>query len=129
MSTTIKGIAASPGISIAKAFRLQDPDLTVIQSRVSNPGEEIIRFEKAIDKSRKELTVIQDYATKELGEDKAEIFAAHLLILEDPELINPIKDKIANDRVNAEFALNEVAVMFVSSVREYGKPIHERTCC
>ena len=114
MSTTIKGIAASPGISIAKAFRLQDPDLTVIQSRVSNPGEEIIRFEKAIDKSRKELKVIQDYATKELGEDKAEIFAAHLLILEDPELINPIKDKIANDRVNAEFALNEVAVMFVS---------------
>jgi phosphoenolpyruvate-protein phosphotransferase (PTS system enzyme I) len=114
MSTTIKGIAASPGISIAKAFRLQDPDLTVIQSRVSNPGEEIIRFEKAIDKSRKELTVIQDYATKELGEDKAEIFAAHLLILEDPELIHPIKDKIANDRVNAEFALNEVAVMFVS---------------
>ncbi|MFZ0446239.1 MAG: phosphoenolpyruvate--protein phosphotransferase [Bacillus sp. (in: firmicutes)] len=114
MSKTIKGIAASPGISIAKAFRLQDPDLTVIQSRVSNPGEEIIRFEKAIDKSRKELTVIQDYATKELGEDKAEIFAAHLLILEDPELINPIKDKIANDWVNAEFALNEVAVMFVS---------------
>ena len=114
MSTTIKGIAASPGISIAKAFRLQDPDLTVIQSRVSNPGEEIIRFEKAIDKSRKELKVIQDYATKELGEDKAEIFAAHLLILEDPELINPIKDKIANDRVNAEVALNEVAVMFVS---------------
>ena len=88
MSKTIKGIAASPGISIAKAFRLQShPDLTVIQSRVSNPGEEIIRFEKAIDKSRKELTVIQDYATKELGEDKAEIFAAHLLILEDPELI------------------------------------------
>lgn len=114
MSKMIKGIAASPGISIAKAFRLQDPDLTVIQSRVSNPGEEIIRFEKAIDKSRKELTVIQDYATKELGEDKAEIFAAHLLILEDPELINPIKDKIANDWVNAEFALNEVAVMFVS---------------
>ena len=114
MSKTIKGIAASPGISIAKAFRLQDPDLTVIQSRVSNPGEEIIRFEKALDKSKNELTVIQDYAAKELGKDKAEIFAAHLLILEDPELINPIKDKIANDRVNAEFALNEVAVMFVS---------------
>ena len=53
MSKTIKGIAASPGISIAKAFRLQDPDLTVIQSRVSNPDEEIIRFEKALDKSRK----------------------------------------------------------------------------
>ena len=114
MSTTIKGIAASPGISIAKAFRLQDPDLTVIQSRVSNPGEEIIRFEKAIDKSRKELKVIQDYATKELGEDKAAIFAAHLLILDDPELINPIKDKITNERVNAEFALQEVADMFIT---------------
>ena len=109
-----KGIAASPGISIAKAFRLQDPDLTVVQSWVSNPGEEIIRFEKALEKSKKELKVIQDYAAKELGKDKADIFAAHLLILDDPEWINPIKDKIAIDRVNAEFALKEVAIMFVS---------------
>ena len=70
MSKTIKGIAASPGISIAKAFRLQDPDLTVIQSRVSNPGEEIIRFEKALEKSKNELKVIKDYALRSLGKTK-----------------------------------------------------------
>ena len=67
MTIIIKGIAASPGISIAKAFRLQDPDLTVVQSWVLNPEEEIIRLEKALQKSKKELKVIEDFANKELG--------------------------------------------------------------
>ena len=42
---------------------------------------------------------------QELGDDKAAIFEAHLLVLSDPELINPIKDKIKSEKVNAEFAL------------------------
>ncbi len=114
MTIIIKGIAASPGISIAKAFRLQVPDLTVVQSWVLNPEEEIIRFEKVLEKSKEELKVIEDFAAKELGKDKADIFAAHRLILEDPEWVKPIKDKIAFNQINAEFALKEVTSMFVS---------------
>ena len=122
MTIIIKGIAASPGISIAKAFRLQDPDLTVVQSWVLNPEEEIIRFEKVLEKSKKELKVIEDFAAKELGKDKADIFAAHRLILEDPEWVKPIKDKIAFNQINAEFALKEVTTMFVSMFEGMDNP-------
>lgn len=114
MSIIIKGIAASPGIAIAKAFRLQNPELIVEKIAVTNTNQEVERFEQAIETSKLELEGIKEHARKELGEDKAEIFAAHLLVLTDPELINPIKEKIKNEQVNAEFALNEVTTMFVN---------------
>ncbi|PFW58533.1 phosphoenolpyruvate--protein phosphotransferase [Bacillus cereus] len=114
MSIIMKGIAASPGIAIAKAFRLENPELIVEKIAVTNTNQEVERFEQAIETSKSELEGIKEHARKELGEDKAEIFAAHLLVLTDPELINPIKDKIKNEQVNAELALNEVATMFVN---------------
>ncbi len=113
MSSNIKGIAASAGIAIAKAFRLENPELTVEKKGISNPESEVERFEAAIETSKQELEVIKEKANQELGEDKAAIFAAHLLVLSDPELINPIKDRIKSENVNAEFALNETATMFI----------------
>ncbi|MFT0802354.1 phosphoenolpyruvate--protein phosphotransferase [Bacillus swezeyi] len=110
----LKGIGASAGIAIAKAYRLEEPDLTVEKKNISDSEAEVNRFEQAIEHSKKELETIKSHALKELGEDKAEIFSAHLLVLSDPELLNPIKDKIKSDSVNAEFALKETADMFVT---------------
>lgn len=114
MSEMIKGIAASAGIAIAKSFRLEHPDLTVEKQTISDKDAEIKRFEEAVNQSKEELEVIKNRANVELGEDKAAIFSAHLLVLSDPELLNPIKDKINSENVNAEFALQEVANMFIT---------------
>lgn len=114
MNEHILGIAASSGIAIAKAFRLEHPELTVEKTKITNPEHEVMRFEQALETSKEELEGIKEYARKELGEDKAEIFAAHLLVLSDPELLTPIRDLIKNEKVNAAFALNEVAAMFVN---------------
>lgn len=114
MSTTIKGIAASPGISIAKAFRLQNPEISITKVTVTDANAEISRFEAALEKSKFELQAIKDHANKELGKDKADIFAAHLLVLSDPELISSVKEKIITEQVNAEFAFNEVTTTFIS---------------
>nr|WP_304212155.1 phosphoenolpyruvate--protein phosphotransferase [Fredinandcohnia onubensis] len=114
MSEMIKGIAASAGIAIAKSFRLENPDLTVERQTISDMDAEIKRFEEAVNQSKEELEAIKDRANVELGEDKAAIFSAHLLVLSDPELLNPIKDKINSENVNAEFALQEVANMFIT---------------
>lgn len=114
VSKTIQGIAASEGIAIAKAFRLENPELTVEKKSITGIEQELLRFDEAVAQSKVELAAIKEHARKELGDDKAEIFAAHLLVLSDPELIHPVKDKIKNEQVNAEFALNEVTTMFVT---------------
>ncbi|MCA1059376.1 phosphoenolpyruvate--protein phosphotransferase [Rossellomorea aquimaris] len=114
MSSLLKGIAASNGIAIAKAYRLVEPDLSFEKKSVANAEEEVTRFQEAIATSKSELEAIRDKAREDLGEDKAQIFEAHLLVLSDPELLTPIEDKVKSENVNAEFALKETADMFVS---------------
>ena len=114
MVQSLKGIGASAGIAIAKAYRLEEPVLNVEKSSVENIEAEVQRFDAAIKQSATELEQIKEHAFKELGEDKAAIFAAHLLVLSDPELVNPIKEKMTTEKVNAEFALQEVANMFIN---------------
>jgi len=111
--TFLKGIAASNGIAIAKAYRLVEPDLSFEQKSVEDVTSEVERFRKAMEKSKSELEAIRDKAKVDLGADKAAIFEAHLLVLSDPELNAPIEDKIQSDKVNAESALKETADMFV----------------
>ncbi|GIN61332.1 phosphoenolpyruvate-protein phosphotransferase [Robertmurraya siralis] len=110
----LQGIAASSGIAIAKAYRLVEPDLSFEKKTIEKVDSEVERFEAAIAQSKSELEMIRDNARENLGADKAAIFEAHLLVLSDPELLNPIKDKVKSDKVNAEFALKETADMFVS---------------
>lgn len=110
----LRGIGASAGIAIAKAYRLEEPDLTVSKKEVADKTAEVLRFDEAIQKSKSELEKIKEHAFRELGADKAEIFEAHILVLSDPELLNPVKDKISSEAVNAEFAMKETADMFVS---------------
>ncbi|MEH7255617.1 phosphoenolpyruvate--protein phosphotransferase [Neobacillus niacini] len=109
----LKGIAASSGIAIAKAYRLVEPNLSFEKKIVTEVEQEISRLQDALTISKNELEAIRDKAKVDLGEDKAAIFEAHLLIANDPELISPIEDKIKTDMVNAEYALNEVTDMFI----------------
>lgn len=113
MTLHIQGIAASNGIAIAKAFRLENPDFTIEKKSVADAAAEVARLEAALETSKSELSAIKDRALTELGADKAAIFEAHLLVLNDPELVNPVKDRINSEALNAEFAMNEVANMFI----------------
>ncbi|GIN69526.1 phosphoenolpyruvate-protein phosphotransferase [Bacillus sp. J14TS2] len=114
ISMTIKqGIAASSGIAIAKSYHLASPDLSFEKRPIDDPNVEIKRLDKALEVSKQELEKIKEHTEKELGIEHADIFSAHLLVLSDPELINPMKDKISSSKVMAESALEEVTNMFI----------------
>lgn len=130
-----QGIAASSGIAIAKAYRLATPDLSFEKVTIDNPNVEIERLNKALAVSTQELEKIKAHTKKEIGEEHAEIFSAHLLVLSDPELINPITEKIKSGNVMAETALDETANMFIDMfknmdneyMRERAADIHDVT--
>ncbi|EYM83927.1 phosphoenolpyruvate--protein phosphotransferase [Staphylococcus aureus] len=115
MTKLIKGIAASDGVAIAKAYLLVEPDLTFDKNeKVTDVEGEVAKFNSAIEASKVELTKIRNNAEVQLGADKAAIFDAHLLVLDDPELIQPIQDKIKNENANAATALTDVTTQFVT---------------
>lgn len=109
----LKGIAASAGIAIARVFTLVHPDYSVTEKKVTDTEAEVMKLDGALAQSKAELEAIKERTLQELGEKKAEIFESHLLILNDPELIEPVKAKIISDKVNAEYALNETATQFI----------------
>lgn len=114
MTKNIRGIAASDGVAIATAYLLVEPDLSFDNGTVTDTEAEVAKFNGALNTSKVELTKIRNNAEQQLGADKAAIFDAHLLVLEDPELIQPIEEKIKNENVNAAQALTDVSNQFIT---------------
>ena len=114
MKPTLQGIAASDGIAIAKVYTLTEPDLSFTKISVEDTDKEISRLEEALAVSTKEIELIKETALKNLGEEEAQVFEAHLMVLSDPELVGQVKDAITSQKVNAEHALKEVSDMFIS---------------
>ena len=118
--TMIKGIAASNGIAIAKAYKLVMPDLTVEKVTVEDVEKEVKAYEDAMEQTAKELETIKEAASKNLSAEEAAVFDAHALVLSDPELKTQVEDKIRNEKVNAAAALDEVAQAFVAMFESMG---------
>lgn len=113
MVETLKGIAASDGIAVAKAYLLVQPDLSFSKKTVEDAAAEDSRLDAALATSAEELQAIREKAAQSLGEEEAQVFDAHLMVLSDPEMIGQIKQNIQDNKVNAESALKEVTDMYI----------------
>lgn len=109
-----KGTGASPGIALGKALVVEHKELVIEKRTITDVDAEIAKLRDAVQVSKVELEKVKEKAAKELGEAEAEIFGAHLLVLEDPELTGAAESKIADEKVNADYALNEIKEMFVA---------------
>ena len=110
-----QGIAASPGIAIAKAFILEKAELIIEDKQININQIEVEKekFRQALDQSRQQLQQIKDKTEKELGQEEGAIFGAHLMFLADPMLIGEVENKIAGEKLTAANALNQVISDFV----------------
>ena len=113
MVEMLKGIAASDGVAVAKAYLLVQPDLTFGKATVEDTAAEEARLDAALAKSTEELQQIREKAAQSLGEAEAQVFDAHLMVLSDPEMVGQIKQNIKDNSVNAESALKEVTDMYI----------------
>ena len=106
----IKGVPASPGIAIGKAFVLKSEALAIPRFKISSKkvASEIKRYMDALALTREELAGIQKKVEVEMGESYPDIFSAHLLILDDPVLRESTIKGIEKDNINAEYAVSQV---------------------
>jgi len=118
MSQPLTGIAASPGIAIAKAFRYAHAAIEAPQrAEVADCAAEAERFRSAVARAKTEIEAIRESTERRLGAAKAEIFEAHVMLLEDPDLVDAVLEQIENESANAEYALHEVTGMIVEMLR------------
>lgn len=97
------GIAASPGVGVAPIYRHEQEELAVRDTPVPAKAvdAEVGRFQAALASSRADLLSIRDRISRELSEAEAEIYGAHLLILDDPDLLHAVEKGIRKERRNA----------------------------
>lgn len=110
----MKGINASPGIAIGKVFLLKKEKLEVSNKKISKDEVEaqVKKLNDAIEESKKDLDRLREKTIKELGEEEAQIFTAHAMLLDDVEYMGAVRNKIKDELVNAGQALAETTKFF-----------------
>lgn len=105
----LKGINASPGICIGKAYLVDKEGVDIVAryyiEKKKRQGE-IKRFKAAVKRARDEIRSVIDASPEEL--QRAHILETHLALLKDKMLYGKTIEIIETDGINAEWALKQV---------------------
>ncbi|ACZ10709.1 Phosphoenolpyruvate-protein phosphotransferase [Sebaldella termitidis] len=119
-----KGIGASEGISIGKVMLFIEEEMNIPQEKISEVqvGTEIEKLLDAQKKSKLQLISIRDKVKEKMGEDKAAIFDGHIMLLEDDDLMDEVKDKIKAEKMAASRALDEGVNEYCEMISQLDDP-------
>ena len=114
---TFRGIPASGGVRRGRVFvfgarQLHIPHRTLSESDVAH---ELKRLEQALVTTRKQLKDMHQSLRERVGSHDADIFEAHLLVLDDPALIGEATKSVQNDLVNVEHAYHQVSEKYAQA--------------
>jgi phosphotransferase system enzyme I (PtsI) len=118
----IEGIPASPGIAIGIALKYEKLKPKVVKKELKEEevSGEIERFLMAIERSKSELRKILTLAVEKLGSKGAEIFEAQILMLDDKTIINKIIERIKEEKLNAEFIIQDEIEKYIKFMQDSG---------
>ena len=113
-----RGIAVSPGVvrGTIYVYRPQEVAIERRPVRDEDIAGEFARLEQAVIKTRQQLIEIPQHLGKEMGDDKPGIFDAHLLVLDDPMLMEQVFKHLKTEKLNVEFILHEVAGQYTQAL-------------
>src|SRR5687767_12925157 len=106
----VQGRAVSRGVGIGKALGLYGRKRQFYRIRIekSKIERELRRFHAAIRLAKRQLNKLRKSKNQTNGQNRSNIFEAHLLFLEDKSLLGKIENIIKEKKVNAEWAVKVV---------------------
>jgi phosphotransferase system enzyme I (PtsI) len=109
-----RGIAVSPGVVRGTLYVYRPEELAIEKRSVKedDTAGEFARLEQAVIKTRQQLIEIPQSLGREMGNDKPGIFDAHLLVLDDPMLMEQVFKRLKTEKLNVEFIVHEVAEQY-----------------
>lgn len=100
------------GVAIGKIRYYTKKENRIVRRKVEDAGEEIRRYEQAKEKAISQLHVLYEKALKEVGQDHAEIFEVHAMMLADDDYNDSVHNMITSQKINAEFAVGKTGDNF-----------------
>ena len=128
MEIALRGIGVSPGIAIGPALLFDVSPLDIPRYAVDDPAGELKRFSVAVEKVRQDLESLRSQTAETLGDKHAEIFQAHLMLLDDVTIRQEIEAHVNEQKLNVEFLLDELLTRYAMLLRTVEDPMfRERT--
>ena len=121
-----KGTSASAGIGIGKAVIVEEAELVITRNEVADAEAEIQRFKGALEKTIAATQKMADDLASRVGEKEAEIMQGHMMLLSDPMLTGEIENSVKNDKVNSEFAIENVCNMYADMFASMGDELMQQ---
>lgn len=118
-----RGIPVSPGICRGRILVLAPSDSkTIARHEIHDEMVpiELKHFEQALVTTRQQVMEIQRQLAAGLGAGEAAIFDAHLLVLEDPSLIDEVTKRIREEKVSAAYAFQQVSAKYIKTLSSIG---------
>lgn len=112
-SEFMKGLGVSSGIGIGKAFIIDKRQIDIIKKYVNDVDVELHRLRSAFETAKEQLQKLYKETIDKLGEKEAQIFKSHEMMLEDETFIFEVENIIKEEKINAEYALNEVSNIYI----------------
>jgi phosphoenolpyruvate-protein phosphotransferase len=112
----LHGIAASRGIATGPAFHFKRVTLTIDTRSCDDTAAEWARLEAALKTAYEQIEAVRAKAERESGAGQAEIFEAQAMMLDDPELLDGVRNAIEQGHINAEAALNTTAEIYAQAL-------------
>jgi phosphotransferase system enzyme I (PtsI) len=114
------GIAVSSGVCRGKILVLHHTRHAIARRDLPEPetAAEVSRFEQSLVKTRQQITEVQRRVAASMSAAEADIFDAHLLMLEDRVLIEEVIRFIREQKVNADFAFHTVSERYVAALAD-----------
>ena len=109
---TIQGKGVSGGVANGPLCFYQRGDHDITKHEIADTEAEKQRFESARQTAMEQLKALYEKALAEVGEEGAELFEAHQMMLDDLDYVEGIQDLIDGEQVNAEYAVSQVAEQF-----------------
>lgn len=107
------GIAASKGYAIGKVFIQEHEEIVINDNKISDIEAEKNLLRVSLQASREQLTKIKEKTLNEIGQHEAQVFEAHLMLLDDVEFTGQMEMTIENESLNAMKAVQNVTDTFV----------------
>lgn len=118
----LKGIPAAPGLFIGNSYIYSKEAIIVKDGIIDDVEEAVAAFREALDRSKKELDKIFGVAKEKMGEQRAAIFEAQLLVLEDPALVDEIERRIIDEQREPESIVKEEFNKFMNLLFDVDDP-------
>lgn len=119
----LTGVPASPGVALGQAHVFTPIQPVIEKRQVDDPSAEWARLLDALAQSRKEVAVVRDQTAAQLGEYQAAIFDAHLMFLDDPTWLDPVRERIFRENLNAEAAWQVQVEELAARYENTGNPL------